>query len=64
MTEVRGKSGLLPPYITGEPDACSIAFHVSQTLYINCYGEVFEIAMACPSKGVAFNVFFLSSLKR
>lgn len=65
MPEVRGKSRLLPPYITGEPDAYSIAFHISQTLYINCSGEVSEMAMVCPSRAVAFNVnFFCGCLSK
>lgn len=58
MPKVRGKSGLLPLYITGESDAYSIASHISQMLYVDCSEEFSETAMVCPSKGVAFKVFF------
>lgn len=58
MPKVRGKSGLLPSYITGESDVYPIASHLSQTLYIYCSEEFSEMAKVSFSKGVAFKVFF------
>lgn len=59
MPKVRGKSGLLPSYTTGEFDAYSITFHISQTLYIYYPEEFSEMAMVSLSKHTAFKVFCL-----